>query len=157
MNKHRVFEIICVVFLAAFILFMSSGDSYSDKTVDEVFEFLPQSAEFKEFQKVGKNKIKEEFGFEFDSIDSFLYYASDSVMTVDELMITKLKENVKADDITEKIEQRVKEKQILFEGYAPEQSALLKNYSLSYTDGFIFYCVSENSTDAMIYFLESLK
>ena len=157
MNKHRVFEIICVVFLAAFILFMSSGDSYSDKTVDEVFEFLPQSAEFKEFQKVGKNKIKEEFGFEFDSIDSFLYYASDSVMTVDELMIIKLKENAKADDITEKIEQRVKEKQILFEGYAPEQSALLKNYSLSYTDGFIFYCVSENSTDAMIYFLESLK
>lgn len=157
MNKHRVFEIICVVFLAAFILLMSSGDSYSDKTVDEVFEFLPQSAEFKEFQKVGKNKIKEEFGFEFDSIDSFVYYASDSVMTVDELMIIKLKENAKADDITEKIEKRVKEKQILFEGYAPEQSALLKNYSLSYTDGFIFYCVSENSTDAMIYFLESLK
>ena len=157
MNKHRVFEIICVVFLAAFILFMSSGDSYSDKTVDEVFEFLPQSAEFKEFQKIGMNKIKEEFVFEFDSIDSFVYYASDSVMTVDELMIIKLKENAKADDITEKIEQRVKEKQILFEGYAPEQSALLKNYALSYKDGFIFYCVSENSTDAMIYFLESLK
>ena len=157
MNKHRVFEVICVVFLAVFIFLMSTGDSYSDKTVDEVFEFLPQSADFKEFQKIGKNKIKEEFGIEFDGIDSFVYYASDSVMTVDELMIIKLKENAKADGITEKIEKRVKDKQILFEGYAPQQSALLKNYALSYKDGFIFYCVSENATDAMIYFLESLK
>lgn len=158
MNKHRVFEVICVVFLAVFILLMSIGDSYSDKTVDEVFEFLPQSAEFKEnFQKIDKNKIREEFGIEFDGIDSYVYYASDSVMTVDELMIIKLKENAKADGIIGKIEKRVKDKQILFEGYAPEQSSLLKNYSLSHKDGFIFYCVSENSTDAMIYFLESLK
>ena len=29
-------------------------------------------------------------------------------------------------------ESRVKDKQVLFEGYAPEQSALLKNYSLSW-------------------------
>ncbi len=157
MNKHRAFEIICVVFLAVFIFFMSGGNSYSNKTVDEVFEFLPQSEHFKELQKIDKNKIKEEFGIDFAGIDSFVYYASDSIMTVDELMIIKLKENVKADDITEKIEKRVKDKQILFEGYAPEQSALLKNYDLSYKDGFIFYCVSENSTDAMIYFLESLK
>ena len=157
MNKHRVFEIICVVFLAVFIFLMSTGDSYSDKTVDEVFEFLPQSAEFKELQKIGKNKIKEDFGIDFAEVDSFVYYASDSIMTVDELMIIKIKENAKADGIIEKIEKRVKDKQILFEGYAPEQSALLKNYALSYTDGFIFYCVSENATDAMIYFLESLK
>ena len=158
MNKHRIFEVICVVFLVVFIFLMSGKDSYSNKTVDEVFEYLPQSAQFKEdFQKVSKNEIKEEFGIEFDGIDSYVYYASDSVMTVDELMIIKLKENAKADDIIEKIEKRVKDKQILFEGYAPEQSALLKNYSLSQKDGFIFYCVSENSTDAMIYFLESLK
>ena len=72
-------------------------------------------------------------------------------------LIIKLKENAKADDITEKIEKRVKEKQILFEGYAPEQSAVLKNYDLSYSNGFIFYCVSEDSTDALIHFLASLK
>ena len=157
MNKHRVFEIICVVFLGFFIFFMSGNDSYSDKTVDEVFEFLPQSEEFRKLEKFGENKIKEEFGIDFSVVDSFVYYASDSIMTVDELMIIKLVENVKAEDTIEKIEKRVKDKQILFEGYAPEQSALLKNYDLSYSDGFIFYCVSENSTDAMIYFLESLK
>ena len=158
MNKHRVFEIICVVFLAVFIFFMSGNETYSDKTAQEVFEFLPQSTEFKEnFQKIGKNKIKEEFGIEFDGIDSFVYYASDSIMTVDELMIIKLKEDVKADDIMEKIEKRVEDKQVLFEGYAPEQSALLKDYVLTDKNGFIFYCVSENRADAQMYFLESLK
>ena len=52
----------------------------------------------------------------------------------------------------EKIESRVKDKQVLFEGYAPEQSALLKKYDLTYKNGFIFYAVGADSTDARIIF-----
>ena len=85
----------------------------------------------------------------FMIISSFV----DVILVIAELLLTLYHYN----DITEKIEERVKEKQILFEGYAPEQSDLLKNYALSCKDGFIFYCVSQNATDAMIYFLESLK
>ena len=70
MNKHRAFEIISVVFLVVFIFFLSGNDSYSDKTVQEVFDSLPQSTEFKEkCRKIEKNKIKEEFGIDFDGID----------------------------------------------------------------------------------------
>ncbi len=156
MNKHRLFEIICVIFLVVFIFFMSGGDSYSDKTVDEVFNAVSGVMDTEELSKVKKNKIKQEFGIDFDLVDSYVYYASDAIMTVDELMIIKLKENAKADDITEKIEKRVKEKQTLFEGYAPEQSALLKSYVLSYDKGFIFYAVSEDATDALISFMEQV-
>lgn len=156
MNKHRVFEIICVVFLVVFIFFMSAGESYSDKTVDEVFNAVSGTVDMEELSKIKKNKIKQEFGIDFSQVDSYVYYASDAIMTVDELMIIKLKENVKAEDITEKIEKRIKEKQVLFEGYAPEQSALLKSYVLTYSKGFIFYAVSEDATDALISFLEQV-
>ncbi len=156
MNKHRVFEIICVVLLVVFIFFMSGGETYSDKTVDEVFNAVSGTIDMKELSKFKKNRIKQEFGIDFSLVDSYVYYASEAVMTVDELMIIKLGENVKADDIIEKIEKRIKEKQVLFEGYAPEQSALLKNYVLSCDKGFIFYAVSEDATDALIAFTEQM-
>ena len=152
MNKHRLIEIICVVFLVCFIFAISGNDSYSNKTVDEVVNAVSSKVNMDVLSSLKKNKVKQEFGIDFAGIDSFAYYASDAVMTVDELLIIKLQEGVKADGILEKIESRVKDKQVLFEGYAPEQRALLKRYDLTYKNGFIFYAVGADSTDARIIF-----
>lgn len=157
MNRHRVIEIICVVFLVCFIFFISREDTVSDKTVQEVAEAVSMELNIDDLSSFKKNKIKKEFDIDFDGIDSYVYYASDSVMNVQELMVIKLKEGAKADSITEKIEKRVKDKQVLFEGYAPEQSALLKNYVLSVSHGFIFYAVGEEATDALILFIETIR
>ena len=157
MNKHRVIEIICVVFLICFIFLISMEDAVSDKTVKEVAEAVSMEINIDELSSFKKNKVKKEFGIDLDGIDSFVYYASDSVMNVEELLVIKLKEGAKADSITEKIETRVKDKQVLFEGYAPEQSALLKNYVLSVSHGFIFYAVGKEATDALILFNEIIR
>lgn len=157
MNKHRVIEIICVVFLVCFIAIISREDSYSDKTPKEVFEAVKVEINMNELSKVTKNEIKKDFGIDFQDVDSFLYYASESIMNVDEIMVMKLKEGCKADGTLEKIENRVKDKQVLFEGYAPEQSALLKNYVLTYKNGFIFYAVGDGATDALTTFISTIR
>lgn len=152
MNKHRVFEIICVVFLVCFIAIISREDTYSDKTVAEVKEAVSTEVNMEVLSSFKKNKVKEEFGIDFEGVDSFAYYASESIMTVDELLIIKLQQGVKADSIMEKIESRIKDKQVLFDGYAPEQSALLKTYVLANKNGFVFYAVGENAADALTIF-----
>ena len=157
MNKHRVIEIICVVFLICFIFIISGDGKYSDKTVEEVVNAVSAEVDMEVMTSYEKNKVKQEFGIDFAGIDSFAYYASDSIMTVDELLIIKLQEGVNPEGIMEKIESRVKDKQVLFEGYAPEQSALLKKYDLTYKNGFIFYAVGADSTDARIIFKSVTK
>ena len=149
MNKHRIFEIICVVLLICFIFFISREEPYSDKSVRDVVDAVSAEINVEELKSYEKNKIQEEFDIEFQDIDSYAYYASDSVMNVEELLVIKLKEGAKADNITEKIEQRVKDKQVLFEGYAPTQSAMLKNYVLIYQKGFIFYAVCDEWADTL--------
>ena len=149
MNKHRIFEIICVVLLICFIFFISREEPYSDKSVRDVVDAVSAEINVEELKSYNKNKIQEEFDIEFQDIDSYAYYASDSVMNVEELLVIKLIEGAKADNITEKIEQRVKDKQVLFEGYAPEQSAMLKNYVLKYQKGFIFYAVCDEWADTL--------
>ena len=157
MNKHRVIEIICVVFLVCFIFAISADDNYSNKTVADVVNAVSPKMNMDAMTSFKKNKVKQEFGIDFVGVDSFAYYASDSIMTVDELLIIKLEEGVKADEIMEIIESRVKDKQILFEGYAPEQSALLKKYVLTDKNGFIFYAVGSESADALRNFISTVK
>ena len=157
MNKHRVIEIICVVFLVCFIFAISADDNYSNKTVTDVVDAVSPEMNMDALTSFKKNKVKQEFGIDFVGVDSFAYYASDSIMTVDELLIIKLEEGVKADEIMEIIESRVKDKQILFEGYAPEQSALLKKYVLTDKNGFIFYAVGSESADALRNFISTVK
>lgn len=157
MNKHRVIEIICVVFLVCFIAVISREDSYSDKTPKEIFNAVKVEMSMDDLSKVDKNKIKKDFGIDFQGIDSFLYYASDSIMNVNEIMIIKLKEGYKADGTLEKIEKRVNDKQVLFDGYAPQQSALLKNYVLTYKNGIIFYAVGDGASEALKEFKSTIR
>ncbi len=157
MNRQRIYEIICVVALLVFIGFMSGESSYSDKTVTEVAESITQSYDVSELSQIKKNKIIEDFGIDFTDVDSFVYYASDSIMNVDELMVIKLREEVNPDGISAKIEKRVTDKQVLFEGYAPEQSALLKEYVLTDDKGFIFYAVGEDAHEAYAAFKSSIR
>lgn len=157
MNRYRIFEIVCVIALVVFIAFMSVGSRYSDKTAEEVAQTVTETFDVSELKKIDKNKIREDFGIEFYGIDSFVYYASDSVMNVDELMVIKLKRDIKPDEIIEKIEKRVSEKQVLFAGYAPAQSALLNNYILKEDSSLIFYAVGENAGKAYAEFKSSVR
>ena len=100
MNKHRIFEIICVVLLICFIFFISREEPYSDKSVRDVVDAVSAEINVEELKSYNKNKIQEEFDIEFQDIDSYAYYASDSVMNVEELLVIKLKEGAKADNIT---------------------------------------------------------
>lgn len=151
--KVRFLEILCVVFLAVFIFSVTQGETYSTKTVDEIESSVSEVFSTESLKKIKKNKLKEEFSFDFDQIDSFSYYASDSIMNVNELLIIKLKEDVKTDEAERLILDRVRKKQILFEGYAPNESALLQNYVLKSDSGFVFYAVGEQAQQSLERFL----
>ncbi len=157
MNRQRKFEIICVVALIIFIAFVSADTAYSNKTAEEVAEGVVQSFDVNDLVKVKKNRIKEEFGMDLTTVDSCVYYASESVMNVSELMIIKLKEDVNADEIMNIISVRLDKKQTLFEGYAPEQSALLKDAVLKQSRGFVFYCVGEEAHEAFASFRSNVR
>lgn len=157
MSKQRIFEIISVVALVVFIFVMSFEPGYSDKTAQQVAQTVTESFDVTSLKQFKKNEIIREFDISLDGADSFVYYADDAIMNVSELLIIKLKQDVSADDIVDKIQSRVSEKQVLFEGYAPEQSALLEGYVLYQGNGFIFYAVGDNVTEALSAFKSSVR
>lgn len=143
MKAVKFKEFLCVVVLALFIAFLTNGTSVSDKSAQEVFEKVSATVDMAELAKCDKAKLKKETGFEAGQFEDVLFYASDNVMQVREIMIVKLKEETQAQPLMKALEKRVSQKANLFKGYAPEQSAMLESYVLESRGGFVFFCVCE--------------
>lgn len=156
MKKYRIAEIICIVILLVFIGILSADETASDKTVKEVAGAVISDVDIKGLSKQNEMQIKKELSISAKEYDGIYFVKSDEVMDVRELLIIKLKDNQSSDDAIKKIEKRIKDKQTLFEGYAPEQSAMLKNYVLKQKAGFIFYCVLEENETAVSAFNKTL-
>lgn len=149
MKKYRIMEIICIVILVLFIGILSREETLSNKTVKEVAKVVTAAVNTEGLKKQKELQIKKEFSFTVDSFDGVYYIKSDDIMDVREILIIRLKENQTSDEAIEKIEKRLKDKQTLFEGYAPEQSAMLKDYCLKQKAGFVLYAVLEEKETAI--------
>lgn len=149
MKKYRIAEIICIVILVAFIGFLSKEETTSDKTAKEVAKAVFSAVDTSGLKKQSELQIKKELSLSVDSFDGMYFMKSDDIMDVREIIIIKLKDGASSDEAIQKIKKRLEDKQTLFEGYAPEQSAMLQNYVLKQKAGFVFYAVLTDKEAAL--------
>ena len=149
MKKYRIAEIICSVLLVVFIGFLSKEETTSDKTAKEVAKAVFSAVDTSGLKKQSELQIKKELSLSVDSFDGMYFINSDDIMDVREIIIIKLKDGASSDEAIQKIKKRLEEKQTLFEGYAPEQSAMLQNYVLKQKAGFVFYAVLTDKEAAL--------
>ena len=156
MSRERFFEIACVVLLAVFIAAMLAGNAGSSKTAEEVFTPVVSQVDL-DTLKVRDNKvIVKEFSFGEDDVENVIYISSDSVMEVRELLLVEAKGSDDVQKLTELIKTRVESKKALFKNYAPEQSALLENYTLVKKGKFILYTVYDSPEKIVSAFKKAL-
>ncbi|MGN0468531.1 MAG: DUF4358 domain-containing protein [Acutalibacteraceae bacterium] len=152
----KIKELLCVALLAAFIITMTHETAVSDKSASEVFEGVKSAVSVSELSKCDKAKFKKETGFAENEFDGVIYYASDSVMEVREVLIIKLADQSQAQPLVEKLKSRAEQKGELFRGYAAKQSALLDSYVLENKAGFVFFAVCDKPEIAADAFRKSL-
>lgn len=144
MSKERFKEILCIILLVIFIFTLSSQKNTSSKTVSEIYKALSESTDFSMLKKCDSLKFKEETALSAEDYTEVLYYASSSVMEVREVIIIKLQNKNQLENTKNALLKRAEEKGKLFEGYAPEQAALLKNYVLEEKAGILVFAVCNN-------------
>lgn len=144
MSRQRLFEIICVVLLAAFIGIMLFQNSGSSKTAEEVFTPVTEQVDLEALKILDNKTLVKEFSFGEEDVENVIYISSDSVMEVRELLLVEVKSRDDVQKISELIKSRVESKKALFKNYAPEQSALLENYTLVKKGKFILYTVYDS-------------
>lgn len=152
----RLGEVLCIVLLAVFIIFVSSRDKISATPFKEASKAVSSACNLKELKKRDKLEIKRKFSLDADDFKGFLYYSSDSVMDVREVLVlaSDNKEALKAAE--EKINAYVKEKGELFEGYAPEESELIASHVLTVKKGYLLFYIGQEKEKVVSAFSESL-
>ncbi len=156
MSRQRLGEIFCVVALFAFVGFLLFQNTSGSKSAEEVFQKVYETEDLS-FLKIRDNaELKKQFSFGEADVENVLFVSSDSVMEVRELLLVEAKSSEDVQALTEKIQSRVESKKALFKNYAPEQSALLENYSLVKKGRFILFVVSNEPEKFVKAFKKSL-
>ncbi len=157
MKFLRVKELLCVAVLVLFVFAaIAQKGRVSDAAPADVGAAVSAACGLEQLEVRGDKAFKKEFGLDPQQFSGGYYAASDDVMEVRELLIVRLKSSDDGAALTETLRRRVEQKIVLFEGYAAEQAALLKNYRLKQSGNFVLFAVCDSPSEAVKAFSRAL-
>ena len=151
----RLSELVALVCLVAFILFVSGEEEISVSDPQELCKNVISTVNTDGMTERNKLFLKKKYNTDTEALEYFCYYSTDSAMDVREILIVKA-DKEQCELITEEIDSVRTDKKKLFDSYAPEQSALLESAVLLYEKGYLFYFVGENPEEALSVFKSNL-
>ncbi len=153
MRKTIFLEIICVVLLVFFIAFVTAEEKQVLLSAEEISQTVTAETSFSGLEKFGKDRFRDQTTLNPKNFESWIYFGSEDIMNVRELIIIKPGE-VSREKIMTALEKRIQEKMNIFEAYSPEAFSLLEKCVLTEKNGVIFFAVGEDADKALAAFYE---
>lgn len=147
--KYKIAELLCVVAVIVFIAFSLSLNSTTDKSAEEIGSEIAAQIDLSGLVERDGLFFKKTFGSSADEFDSIMYYSSDDVMNVSEMLVIKLDDASPSAEISEQIEEYVDSRYDTFAAYAPEQGEQLKNHVLKKKGNVIFMYIGNDEQAAL--------
>jgi len=152
----RLGEIACVLLLVGFIAFVSSEDKISTVPFKTVVKEVVSVCDLKDLKKRDKLELKRKFSLDATEFRGAVYYSSETVMDVRELLIISADNKDALRSAEDIIIKYVTEKAQLFEGYAPKESELISSHVLTDKKGYLLFYIGEEKEKVVSAFTESL-
>ena len=149
----RMVLIICIIAYIAAVFIMTGG---STKSFDEVRDAVVAGIDMEHMQDAGAHGLKRYYGLNAAEFEGAALYTSEYSMVAEELLIIKVADASQVQEVEEAIDRRIESRINDFEGYAPEQAAMLENARRSTRGNFIFLSVSPDADAIRDTFLDSL-
>ncbi len=156
MSRAGFSQLICVVLLVVFIGFSLSGEKETvTKSATEIAEEITAVIDTENLINFDEAKLRDEFGFDGDSFDSWVFIGSEDIMDVREILVIKLSEGEDSKAVISAIEKRAQEKYNIYKDYDPLASSILEARVTEERGGVIFYSAHENAREGAEAFLKS--
>ncbi len=154
--SYKIKELIIIVALVAFILFINNKTVYKDISTDAIISELQDVADLDNMKEFGNSQIKKDLGINANDYSGIEYYGHETVMESETLLIIRLSDESQGKTIIETIEKQRDSNMELFKSYAPDQYKLLEDSILEQKGKYIFYVVSDNASAIEKAFLKSI-
>lgn len=143
--RFKIKEILVVICLVVFIVFLNLQTSYADVSVDTIMEAIRGVANLEDMEEYSPIEIKEKFGININEHRGVAYFGYTSVMDCDTLLVVCLQDEAQGKVIIDTINEERDELMKLFQSYAPEQYELLRSSVLIQKDRYLLYVVSPDA------------
>lgn len=147
--KNIIFTIIRIVLVAALIFavifFVFQTPPASEKPVEEVAASVAPLLDTEKMEKNSLRFFKKLYGLNAEDFDGVVIYTPVSSMDAEEMLLVKLKDASREEELKKAIEDRAATKLAVFEGYAPEQYSLAEKYILDSRSGYVLFVISKDA------------
>ena len=143
--RFKIKEILVVLCLVVFIVFLNMRTSYAEVSVETIMESILEVTELGDMEEYSPIEIKEKFGINVNEHRGVAYFGYTSVMDCDTLLVVCLQDEAQGKAIVDTITEQRDELMKLFQSYAPEQYELLRTSVLIQEDRYLLYVVSPDA------------
>ncbi len=134
------------ILLLIFIIFLQLGDRVSAAAIEDVEAAVIASISVDSMEKSTDRMFKKFYGLDPADYEAVVLYAPKTNMDVQELLIIKLSDTSQAEAVESAILSRLESQENTFEGYAPEQYAMLEDHHvLDIRGNYVLYIVHEDA------------
>lgn len=155
-NRFTYIKIGLSILLLIFIIWDVGSDPISDASIQKVTGRVVRAAGLTDSKAAESRMIKRFYGLNPGDYEGAVLYAPKDNMDVNEIFIVKLADVSQSKAVETAIEKRLETQIKSFEGYGPQQVALLKAHVLEVRGNYIFYMVGDKADRAQKAFLDSL-
>lgn len=152
----RLAEVLCVLLLIIFIAYVSSADRISTVPLNEVAQAVTAAGDVKGLKKREQLEFRDKFSLEAEDYGDFVHYSSETVMDVRELVIVFSDDKADLKKVSSSLEAYAKEKQALFEDYAPKESQMISSHLLVEKKGYILFYIGQEGEKVNSAFSEKI-
>lgn len=135
-----------LIMIIAIILFIGRR-SESSASFSDVKDAVSKVADTAHMELNSERFLKKYFELNAEDYEEILIYTPITNMDANELVLLKLKDASQGEAVKAAIENRIRSQLDIYEGYAPEQVALLDAAIIDDRGNYILYVVGENSEE----------
>lgn len=144
---------VLVIFIYIIVLIVHQG---GDAPLADVKKNVTKGISKEGRSAAGTQDLKRYYGLNANDFDGMILYLPNDVMSVDELVIIRLKDKSQAEDVRSAVQKRLDTQRESFEGYGAEQTKLITSAILEARGQYVFMAVGKDADELYAKFKKSL-
>ena len=133
--KYVVFAAV-LVYIAVLMAYASG----SSRPFEEVEAAVSSALKDSGLKEMDSQMLKRNFGLNSADYAGVMYYASESSMSAEEVLLIRVSSDKQVQEVTDAVNERIDSRINAFEGYAPEQVKLLEDAQQSVRGIYLLCC-----------------
>lgn len=145
-----------VAALIAYIAVLLSQEGSGDVPVKTIRKKIMAVTKEDGMTKGTTQDLKKYYGLNANDYDGIMLYIPDDVMSVNEILVVKLKDKSQAETVEKAAEKRLSTQKSSFEGYGAKQTKLINSAVLDDRGNYVILVISEDADAIYAAFKKSI-